>query len=739
MQKANDLVWAEKWQDAVKTYRRALAEFPNDLSALMGYAWALLNARELEEAEKIYRKLTELNPADPGPYERIAELLERRGETEEAAKIYYQAAERYGKQGLYSKQTASLEASVRLRPYNDRAWSALLQQYQEQANVDRSVLAALWLTYIYQDEHQEWAIEVCRQMQRFIPHDRRIAQTLMHLQSNQPLPEPPPLGEELPVPDIDTDELEEITSEQGNPVDIARQRALAKLAEALFDEDKPHVQGLSPMEVDMLIGKAVDAQTRGDLEEAQSSYEQLLDAGVSMPSIHFNLGMLYKEQMHFDEAISQFQKSLSDPEYVLGTHFALGECYQAQANFREGLKHYLEAVKIIDLSTVKRAQADDLIRVYEGLAQSLANTGEQERIQQLSQTLVDFLGQRGWEEEAVKARKRLDGLERAGTVLSLAELISLPGSDDILRSIALAQEYQRRKRIYRALEELLHTVGKAPDYLPLHHLLASLLIESGNIDEGVEKFEIIAQTYEIRGQTPQALATYQQILQLAPLEVAVHRRVAELLVQRGQIDDALDQYLEMADAFYQLAQPERAREVYNDALRMAPRGTQERQWELRILHRVADLDLQRLDWQSAIKDYEEIVRISPDDERGHLGLFRLYPRTGRPHLGISALDKLLKRYLETRKVNKALAVLEDLVKEQPDSLALRSRITQLYLNLEQRDKALEHLDVLGDLQLEAGNREGAAKTIEIILALRPTNYEAYADLYRELTGQAPPR
>ncbi|HNT77168.1 MAG TPA: tetratricopeptide repeat protein [Anaerolineae bacterium] len=736
IQKANDLVWAEKWDDAVKAYRRALAEFPDDVSTLLGYAWALLNASQTDEALAVYERLITLNAADPGPYERIAEIREKRGEAADAATMYFEAAQRYKKQNLGAKMTASLEATVRLTPNNDRAWAELLQQYQREREVDKAVQAALWLAYLYQDDHHDWAVEVCRQMQQFIPHEPLIGQAMMLLQSNRGLPKPAAAHAQT---DATSDEFTEgVIEDAGSPVDIARQRALAKLAESIFDEDKPQVQGLSQMEVDMLIGKAIDAQTRGDYQVSQQAYEQLLQAGVSMPSIHFNLGLLYKEQMRFSDAIVQFERSITDPEYVLSSNYTMGECYQAQGNFKQALQYFLEAVKIVDLATIEHAQANDLIRVYEGLAQNLINTGEPERIQQLGETLVNFLGQRGWEEESIKARKRLDGMARSGVVLSLGELISLSGSEDVLKSLAMAQEYQRRHKVYNALEELFHAIGKAPDYLPLHHLLATLFQETGNIEQSVEKLHTIASAHEIRGETPQALATYHEILQISPLDINVHKRVIDLMVQHGRIDDALNQYRELADAYYQLAQPERARETYVEALRVAPRGTDPRQWEVRILHKMADLDMQRLNWQAAIKSYEEIVRIAPDDERAHLGLFRLYPRTGRPHLGMGALDKLIRHHLEKQRVDKVLAILEDLMSSEPDNPPLRARAAQLYLNMGNRDKALEHLDILGDLQLEAGQKDAASKTIEAILALNPPNRQDYVELYREMTGREPP-
>jgi tetratricopeptide (TPR) repeat protein len=737
IQKANDSVWDEKWEDAVRFYERALAEFPDDGSALMGYAWALFNAEDLETALEIYQRLTTLSPSDPGPYERIAEIYERTGDIEQAAEMYYEAGQLYGKQKIGSKFVATLEASARMQPHQDKVWRDLLYHYQQEKLVDKAVLAALWLAYLYQQPHPDWAIEICRQMQTFIPHEPRIGQTMMLLQSQRPVPEPPH-PEAAEAMDESLEALDIEAQDEGSPIAIARQRALAKLAESIFAEDKPQVQGISQMEVDLLIGKAVDAQTRGDLTAALQAYEQLNKAGVSMASIHFNLGLLYKEQMRFPEAIAQLDKSLSDPEYILGSHFALGESYQAQGDFAEALKHFWEAVKIVDLATIEREHADDLIRVYQSVAQNLVSTGDPDRARSLSESLVDFLGRRGWEDKSLEARKRLDALSRSGTVLSLGELVSMPDASNILRSVALAQEYQRRNKVYSALEELFHTLSKASDYLPLHYLLASLLQEAGRIDEALAKFRTIARTYEVRGQTLQALATYREILQLSPIDINVHKRVIELLTQRGQIDDALSQYLQLADAHYQLAQPERARDVYTDALRLAPRGATDRQWEVRILHKMADLDLQRLDWLAAIKNNEAILRIEPADERAYLALYRLYPRTGRPHLGLNALDKLIKLYLEARNVDRALIVLEDLIANEPDSIPLRARGAQLYLNTGKREKALEHLDVLGGLQLDAGQKEAAVKTVTAILALEPSNREGYVDLYRELTGQEPP-
>ncbi len=733
LQRASEFLWSEQWKEAIRHYRRALKEFPNDPTALRDYAWALYQAGELDEAGEVYRRLIELEPEEPLHYERLARLSERDGRYDEAARFYAQAAELYRQRGEEKKEIAMLEASAQLRPENLAVLERLHEHFLRRGDVEKAVTAAVWLAYLYQEKEPEKSVEVCRRTQRLAPTDRRLAQVMYLLQTGRPIPKPSAGGDftalEEAVAQVQGQEQTK-HDESTNPMAVAQQKAMSSLAELAFE-------GLSP-EAAILVGQALDAQSRGDLEVAASAYEQLLAQGVSNPAIHFSLGLIYKEQMRFEEAIAQFHQAMADEALQLANHVALGECYQAEGLFDKALKHFLEAVKVIDMTTVRRDQVPELIRVYEGLAQNLVNTGHPERMEQIIQSLVLFLNQRGWEEEVIKARRRLGGLVRNGPILSLAEIISLPNAQEVMRSIALAQEYMRRRRYYAALEELAWAIGKAPFYLPLHSMLGHLLLESDNLEGALAKFRMIARTYEVRGQIDLALATYRQVLELSPLDVEIHRQMIDVLVQRGEIDEALTLYLEMADAYYQMAQTDRARETYVEALRLAPRGSDDRQWKIRLYHRMGDLDMMRLDWAAAVKDYEEIMRLDPTDEKAALALYRLYPKLGRPQLGLAVLDRLLKHYLAQRKVKKAIEILKKLLEDEEDSIALHYRLAQLYLHLGMREEAIQELDILGGLQLDAGLTDEAIETVERLLMLDPPDRESYAEFYRELTGGKEP-
>jgi tetratricopeptide (TPR) repeat protein len=194
--------------------------------------------------------------------------------------------------------------------------------------------------------------------------------------------------------------------------------------------------------------------------------------------------------------------------------------------------------------------------------------------------------------------------------------------------------------------------------------------------------------------------------------------------------------LNLADSYYHAAQMDQARDTYQEALRLAPRGDPERCWAVRILHKIGDIDMQRVDWKGAIDIYEQIRDLAPDDERACLTLMELYYRFNRPEVGIAKLDGLLKIYRESDRTERIFTILEDAVRERAKDIPLRTRLAQAHLDAGHIEQALEHLDKLGGLLLEAGRAEDAKATIRAIIALRPPNIAAYQQLLDQLeSGQ----
>jgi tetratricopeptide (TPR) repeat protein len=538
--------------------------------------------------------------------------------------------------------------------------------------------------------------------------------------------------------DFETMAKSEIAEEQGSPVDLTRQRALSDLAESFFEEEVVTAPAVTPRlskaEIDTLIGRAIEYQTQGRVEEAIDAYEQVVGAGVEQTAVHFNLGLLYQEKLRFDAAISQFERTVSHPDYKLGSYFALGECYRAKGRVDEALEHFIEVLKIVDLATVQHEHADDLIQLYEHLADGYIATGDKEQALEFTSSLVGFLNEQGWEDKAVQARQRLDVLAEEGPILSLAEMLAVPSSERILKSVALSQEYTKRGMYYGALEECYYALDYAPTYMPIHRQMAQILLTMGQTEGAVSKFIVIADAYLTQDNIGQATAMYERALKLAPMNTVVRTKLINTLISHGKIDQALTHYLNLAESYYQLAQMDQARETYQEALKLAPRGTSEQRWQVRILHKIGDIDMQRVDWRRAIESYTQIRKLAPDDEKARLTLMELQYRLNQPKLAIAELDGLLKIYREQDRTQRIFNVLEDAVNERPDSIPLRARLAQVYLDAGNAEQALAHLDKLGDLQMGAKQYEDAKATIRAIIMLRPPNVAAYQSLLDQLDG-----
>lgn len=328
----------------------------------------------------------------------------------------------------------------------------------------------------------------------------------------------------------------------------------------------------------------------------------------------------------------------------------------------------------------------------------------------------------------------MDSLSEGNGLMSLAEYLETPETEVVVTVMALTGEYIRRNMLMTAAEECFRAIQKAPGYLPLHVRLADIFLKQEHTAEAVSKYLVVADVYQIRNESQQAINIYQKILRLAPMDVKVRAKLIDLLVTQGEFDQALEQYLILADVHYQLAQVDQALKKYSEALRLVPRSSNETTWKVDILHRMGDIYNQRVDWARATKAYESIVATDPDDERAQLALVDLYYKQGQNDRALQALDTLLGIYQRTGKTQKILAVLREAVQTRPEEMGLRARLAAAYARQGTIKQAIAEYDALGEMQLEAGLREDAARTIQTIINLGPDDVEGYRRLFSQIKG-----
>jgi len=733
-----DYAWEGKWEQALAAYQKALAEMPKDPAVHNHVGLAYFELEQYEPAIEAYREASRLDPEDPAPLARIAEIHVRLGQRNAAADAFFSLAEVNQGQRAWTEAIQALQRAIQLRPDHLRARANLAEIYTELDQTKRAAKEYLALARALQRQGQvDKAMEQCRRVLDVDPGNaeaRALAEALQLGAPVEAIDTPPPPGEA-----------------GASPVDMARDKALEELAGIPFEDtpvgpapeigafapgvapaEAPAAPKLSRPQIDALVAQAIDFQTRGLIDEAIACYTKVIDAGVDRPAAHFNLGLLFQQRLRFEPAISEFNKAVRHQHYALGSHFALGECYKALGRIDEALEHFIQSLKIVDLATVKREQADDLIDLYDALADSYIAKGDRGKAIEFANSLVEFFSSKGWEDKVRAARQRIDSMSDDGVTMSLAEVLAVPSAEAILSAVSLSQEYMKRGALTAAIEVCYQAIETSPTYLPLHLRLAEVFVQDSRVEDAVAKYQTVAELYLVREETRHAIGVYKQVLRLTPMDVVTRSRLIDLLISSGEIDQALEQYLALADAYYNMAQVTKALEKYGEALRLVPRASDEKEWHLRLLRKMTDVQLRGGKWREAAELYRQIVHLAPEDERARLHLIDLYYKLGRTKQADQEVVSMLNTFRTRGEGERALALLQEAVRLQPQQMSLRARLARAYIDAGKREEAIAELDALGELQLDAGLREQAIATVRFIISLKPKNVEAYQQLLAQL-------
>jgi tetratricopeptide (TPR) repeat protein len=423
MKRGQSFARNQAWDKAAVEFQRALAEFPDDQNALSAAVTAFINLNRPSEALIVVQHAWEIKPDDAALLAQLTDLQEQTNNLPAAAQSYTTLGDLYWQQGNLSQATDSWAHVIQIVPDNLELRQKLADAYQKMGQPKSAVSELITLSRLLREKGDlDQAARLCANALALDPRNTdalkfmgvlRVERGTASLPPLPAAPAAPPGTPALPVPAPTSVEpgWGELEAEpkigdqgSGSPVDLAAQRALSDLAESIFEEGpairpRPDARGaaahLTKSDIDALIGQAIDLQTRGETLQAITAYLRILES-VELAAARFNLGLLYEQELRFDEAIDQFQFSVKEPEYALGSHFALGECYRARGQVDTSLEHFVEVLKLVDLATVKREQADDLIALYENLADTYISKGDREQAAQFTNSLVEYLSSKGW-------------------------------------------------------------------------------------------------------------------------------------------------------------------------------------------------------------------------------------------------------------------------------------------------------------------------------------------------------
>jgi tetratricopeptide (TPR) repeat protein len=768
MRQGHSAAWDHQWDRAITAYRTALKELPDEPAALTSLGFALLQADKLEDALRHYQRAATLNPGDPVAPEKCGEIFERQGRQSDAALTYLAVAEIHLKRRDVQKAIANWTRVVRLTPDNLAAHSRLALACERTGHTRQAVLEYVEMARIFQRARDnEKALAAATRAQQLDPQSTEARDAMDRLRRGVPLPLPDrpkvatgplkPLGaasfaaldkleeDPLAAPEASNNRRDMADS----PLASAQQEALSRLAELMFEEDAELAKKVGGMDVltrgtgrlsgerarralaTRHLGQAISSQTAGDAGAAINHYEAAVNAGLDTPLVSFVLGALHLEQNRAAEAIRRFRPALSDEVVGTGALFGLAKAEQREGKVREAVSHLLTALRRLDQALLPAEQQDAVAEVYESLLEGLAQTPPEDLTPILT-SLFQFLSGQGWHDRVVQARRQLDNSALDGQVAPLADLLAVPGASQVVESLRRIESYMALRLWDTAMEEAYYAVSQSPTHLPVHIRMAEILTAEDRVQDAIDKYAAVAETYRIRGELTRATRVTQQVLRLSPLDATMRGWLIEVLVEQGKLEEALQQFVDLGETYYQLADLEAARSTYADALLLAQQHNLAKTWSVTLLHKMGDIDLQRLNWREAQHVYEQIKSVAPEDGTARATLIDLLFRLGSGKQALAELDLYLRQLLAARDVSTAVDLLVELGETHPAESGLVARLARIYQDTGRRAEAIAQYDRLGEMQLQQGQTAQAAETIRTILALAPDDASQYQQLLEEL-------
>jgi len=727
--RGHSFIWEQRWEDAVKAFEVALQGLPDEPDLYEGLGTALKELGELDRALENYQKAARLSDGEVIYVEQVAEMQQRLGFASAAADSYYQIGQKRFSERRIDEAVERWMTAIRLNPDLLVAHEKLGEVYIRQKRGFQATRSFMEVARLHEEAGN--AAKALRATKRALQIDPRNPDVLTAVEqlragqrafSNYKRPVSTSIGQ---IVELDPAEQKSRTVA---PVEEALKSSREGLAEDIFTAGAEVPQALPAM------SKALDFQTRDMADEAIASYEDALNLGFRSASAHFNLGVLYQEKLRFPEAIQQFQKvlDLSD-EYKIACYFSLGESFRAMGQTDEAISRFIDVLRLIDLTTVDAMHHDYLHEQYEALAAELLNSDDRDRASNFSNTLVDFLSGRNWQNNVYDARKRLNSLSGESGLMILGDILGA-GSSRVIEALHIAQEHDSNGWYDAAIEVAYQAVELNPTYLPAHMQIAELYVHKGLIAQATDKLMMIGRAFLVRDDNNGAAQAYERALKISPFNLELRNNLIELLRTAGHTDRAIQQYMGLGDAYYQTARTNRAREAYIDALKLSQKSETEQVWRRKILRQIGDLDVQRFAWKQALPVYKELRRSDPDDVDIFLTLIDLYYKMGEKKHALREVDGYLVQLAKSGRGKEIAGVLQRLIDRRPTDADLTERLARLYVQQRKRQDAISVLDKLGEAQLDAGNTHGAIKTIKKLLALKPANASDYEDLLSELRG-----
>lgn len=460
--------------------------------------------------------------------------------------------------------------------------------------------------------------------------------------------------------------------------------------------------------------RAQDWSVEGGADRQQEilrRYKEMLEGNPSE-------GMAFQRVLEYagrgrglDQLIEEYRGKVGRQPERANLRLVLGHFLRTRGDYEEALAEYAKAVELspkLPLAWLSRGKVLMLMgkrsEATADFEQALELEKNRDNQQEILRQLADLsFAQRDFE----RAEKYFD------------RLVALEPRNEYLR-MEYAQALVQYKRFDKAILQY----------------EAVLKLAGGNQSTRATTLRDMADVYAQMGQTDKALDTYNQVLRLVRSDSWLAREVQGLIVNLYRREDRLHEYVDtvaarwskgsfdelmlLGDMYQEVGRMDEALATYGRAAAKNSRSVDPRIKSIRILER-------RGDDKAIVAAYEALIRIAPTRYQYQFDLARHLFRMADRTRGVKTLDEIGRRFSREGHVQvqladqytrydmpeKARAIYEKLVRQEPKNEAYILSLGEFYFQAGDREKAVETWKKLIDSEL--GKAQGNARLGEVLV------------------------
>ncbi len=689
MEQSRESARGGRWDDSLKSAIRALQEFSQDTDARIAAAVALFNTGKLDRALQIFDDLRAADQNNPFFVGYIAQCHARQGNPDAAVSSYRSLADMHITQRRPAQAVDPLRELLTLRPNLDDDRRKLARLYEDLGAVREAAGEHLTIAHhLYDAQQFDAAAEVAELALRLDSNSREAKDLIVTLRDAMARA----AGVSAPSAATPTPGSSEPRASRGGMTSALRSQQF---------------------QVEKLIEQAIKKQEAGDANGAAELYEQAIEAGLERADVLYSLGLIYQERGDHRAAVGVLNRAATDHEYALSSHFALGQSHRELGQLPQAAQEFEQTIGLVDLESIGRSEADDLINMYESAATIYSEIGDIARAAALYSTLGIFLESKRWgRDRAAEFKQRAKELSERNMfaklrTLGTGSLTPQPGPDapslpeeqmpgswgkirpitDFLRSdrpttTGNLSEYPPIKPISEPMLilETMPTIT-APNFAP------AIKLDTSGLQDAAINWVNLSDTYLEQGLIEASLDACLELIRVNVDYLPIHLRMGEIYERQGRPEEALTKYQLLIDTYRVRNEPERAIDVYFRFIELSPDTVNARSRLAEILKNAGRID-QAVDQllhvansyyrlgqtNKALEEYRRLLQWAPKSRDVHsqyglalLKLERFEAALGefRKALELGASDDLIA----IARLNMTLALMGDQPAAVWDSLA----------------------------------------------------------------------